>query len=768
MNEKNVLNLKIFRKLLSQENKIKEKYKIESDYNLLNELKLSSEGKKSEHEKNFESGKNYESNFNHKRTFQIVGLFLSLIIYIYIYNGYKVFYWEIMFKLKGKEFEEKNRERVYKEINEEIEKIYLNILLKKLKHFLGLSKPKKVLKKEEDQEKIKKKEEQEKIKAEEQKRKIKKIEQEQKIKEEEQKIKIIQKKNKKIKKPIKSPHHHHNTLKSKIKFSDVKGLDEILPEFTEIVDFMKNKKKYKKIGADLPKGILLTGPPGCGKTFIVKALAGETNWNFFYNSGSEFDDKYVGSGARKIKDLFEKARKNAPAIIFIDEIDSVAGKREKNMGFSDQTINQLLTEMDGFEQKEDILVIGSTNLTKAIDKAILRPGRFDKIINFSLPSKKGRREILEYYLSKIKCDIKQIDFPTFVNRTVGFTPADLKNLVNIAAISAVKKNLKKTTQVELDESFDRILMGIKGNNLNKGYSQDDLKKIAIHEIGHTLISIYNKRFLNVHKVTILPVGGSLGHTAFIPKLEDNERTCKSILGLIDISLGGRVAEEVFLGEDEITMGCGDDLRKATQFGYDLVLKSGLDSDSFYLSEDKKKISKQTRLIIDNKVQKVLNDRYKIVKKIILENRKKIELLVERLVDKETLQRDEILELFEKEQVLEGVEKEVEFVENGFGKIENLGNFVVNDEKDVVIEQNENTFFNTNEENVINKNENDIINNIGKEIHNDKIKINQNEINKIQNDIIEETKKISEIDNIINKSKNPPKININKNEEKKNK
>ena len=430
---------------------------------------------------------------------------------------------------------------------------------------------------------------------------------------------------------------------TKVSLKDIKGIDEILPEFEELLRYMKNPEDYIAMGAKIPKGILLTGPPGVGKTYLARALASESSWNFIYKSGSEFDDKYVGEGARKIKELFEQARESKPSIIFIDELDSVAGKREYDITFASQTINQLLTEMDGFSVEDDVLIIGATNLEDSLDKAVLRPGRFDKTINVPLPTRKGRKDILELYINRIK-HAKGIDIDKFAKRTVGMSPADLKNLVNTAAIRAVKLKHNLTTQEDMDFAYDRILMGIKTSNKGFGFTENDIRSVAIHEIGHTLAALWNSAAMDVHKVTVLSVGGSLGSTSLVPRIEEENLTKSNVIAQLDVALGGRVAEEVYLGEDKITTGCSDDMSKATKMAYDYFSSYGLDDGSFLAFDDPKKLSEDQKHKIEKKVNSLLNERYNIVRKQFEQNRNTFLKIVDQLVEHETLSKNEILSI----------------------------------------------------------------------------------------------------------------------------
>jgi len=292
------------------------------------------------------------------------------------------------------------------------------------------------------------------------------------------------------------------------RFSDVLGIDEFKEEFLEVVDFLKNSYTYKKMGADIPRGILLVGEPGTGKTLMAKALAGESNCSFFYMSGSEFDEVYVGVGAKRVRELFAQARKHSPSIIFIDEIDSLAGKRSAfDSGFSRDTVNQLLSEMDGFKRSDNIIVVAATNIEDSLDPAVKRSGRFDKIIRVPLPNQKGRQQILEHFANKAK--MGNIDFESQAKRTIGFSGAALKNFINTALIHAVNQKRLQAEQEDFDYSFDRIKMGIRSRSILS--TEADKRATAIHEIGHTLTALLTSGAMPVYKVTILPSGQSLGH-----------------------------------------------------------------------------------------------------------------------------------------------------------------------------------------------------------------------------------------------------------------
>jgi len=347
-----------------------------------------------------------------------------------------------------------------------------------------------------------------------------------------------------------------------ITFDDVKGCDEAKQELQEIVDFLMNPEKFSALGGKLPKGCLLEGPPGTGKTLLAKAVAGQAGVPFFQASGSEFDEVLVGQGAKRVRDLFKTAKQRAPCVIFIDEIDSVGGKRTSSTlhPYANQTINQLLSEMDGFADNDGVIVIGATNRKDDLDQALLRPGRFDSVVRLEIPDMKGRKEILELYLSKIKHD-HSVEIDKLSKMTVGFTPAELENMVNISAIRAAVEGKEWVTMTEFEYSHDKQTIGTDWKSRVR--HKDDLKITAYHEAGHTLVNIFTENTNPLHKVTIVSKGQSGGHTAFIPERDETHRLKCQLLAQIDVLMGGRVAEEIIFGKDKITGGASSDLQVAT-------------------------------------------------------------------------------------------------------------------------------------------------------------------------------------------------------------
>uniref|UniRef100_A0A1I7TMF5 AAA domain-containing protein n=1 Tax=Caenorhabditis tropicalis TaxID=1561998 RepID=A0A1I7TMF5_9PELO len=360
-----------------------------------------------------------------------------------------------------------------------------------------------------------------------------------------------------------------------VTFEDVRGMDEAKLEVEEIVDYLKDPEKYSRLGGRLPKGVLLVGPPGTGKTLLARAIAGEAQVPFFHTSGSEFDEVLVGQGARRVRDLFDKAKARAPCIIFIDEIDSVGSKRVSNSihPYANQTINQLLSEMDGFTRNEGIIVIAATNRVEDLDKALLRPGRFDVRVTVPKPDLAGRVDIFNFYLSKI-VHSGTIDPKVLAKGSTGFTGADIENMVNQAALKAATDNAVEVTMSYLDEARDRVLMG-PARTGGRIPDEEANRNTAYHEAGHTLVSLYTKDATPLHKVTIIPRGQSLGHTAMLPEKDSYQLTKAQMLATLDVMMGGRVAEELIFGDDKVTTGAADDLSKATQLAVQMVKVFGM-------------------------------------------------------------------------------------------------------------------------------------------------------------------------------------------------
>lgn len=429
------------------------------------------------------------------------------------------------------------------------------------------------------------------------------------------------------------------------KFSDVAGIDEVKEELVEVVDFLKNPEKFKKTGARAPKGVLLLGEPGTGKTLLAKAVAGEAEASFFNMSGSEFMEMYVGVGASRVRDLFKKARENAPSIIFIDEIDAIGGKRsmDKSRGESEreQTLNQLLVEMDGFNTDTQIIVIAATNREDILDNALLRAGRFDRKIIVNAPDLKGRIEILKIH-SRNKKLSNDVSLEAIAKITPGFVGADLENLMNEAAIFASRKNLEVITMAEIDEAVDKIGMGL--GQKNKIIKPKEKLLLAYHEAGHALVSELNEYADPVHKVTIIPRGGAGGFMMPLPD-EKLVTTSKELIAEIQVLFGGRAAEELVL--DDVSTGAYSDIKRATQVARTYIEKVGMNEnigpvnvengDGYSISSR----SSETVREIELEIRKLLKKQYQKVLELLNNNRNKLDGIAGLLLEKETITGEEV-------------------------------------------------------------------------------------------------------------------------------
>lgn len=444
-----------------------------------------------------------------------------------------------------------------------------------------------------------------------------------------------------------------NPDKGKVTFKDVAGLPEEKEELQELIDFLKNPKKFTKLGARIPKGVLLVGPPGTGKTLLAKAVAGEANAPFYFISGSDFVELYVGVGASRVRDMFKQAKQNAPCLIFIDEIDAVGRQRGTGIGGGhderEQTLNQLLTEMDGFGANEGIIIIAATNRPDVLDPALLRPGRFDRQVTVALPEQKAREEILKVH-ARNKILSKGVHLDNIAKRTVGFSGADLENLLNEAALLAVRREKTAITMSEIDEAIDRVIMG--PAKVTKKYTAKEKKLVAYHEAGHAVLGIKLDDANDVQKVTIIPRGQAGGYNLMLPKEEKYTATKTELLEQIMGLLGGRVAEEVVF--EEVTTGAQNDFEKATKIARSMVTEYGMSSlgpiqletpeGSSFLGRDYNKnrnFSDQVALEIDNEVRKIINDCYQKAKKIIEKNRDLLDLIANTLIEYETLTKEQI-------------------------------------------------------------------------------------------------------------------------------
>ncbi len=449
--------------------------------------------------------------------------------------------------------------------------------------------------------------------------------------------------------------------KQKVTFSDVAGCDEAKEELQEIIEFLKEPAKFQKLGGKIPKGVLLFGAPGTGKTLLAKAVAGEAGVPFFSSSGSDFVEMFVGVGASRVRDLFEQGRKNAPCLLFVDEIDAVGRQRFAGIGGGhderEQTLNQLLVEMDGFDTKEGVILIAATNRPDVLDPALLRPGRFDRQVAVPMPDLKGREEILRVHAKNIKLG-PGVDLTVIARRTPGFVGADLANLVNEAALLAARRSKQWVEMKELEEAIDRVIAG--PERKSRMMSDKEKNIIAYHESGHTLVAKMLPTADPVHKVSIIPRGPALGYTLQLPK-EDRYLTTKSeIINRLCVLLGGRCAEQMVFGD--VTTGAQDDLSKATDIAHKMVCEYGMsdrmgpvtyrkNQQEMFLGRDlatSPSYSDQTAQAIDEEVKQIIADCQQKVAKLLKTHRPKLEALAKALVEKEVLNGDEINRLIKGE------------------------------------------------------------------------------------------------------------------------
>lgn len=440
-----------------------------------------------------------------------------------------------------------------------------------------------------------------------------------------------------------------NTIK--IKFKDVAGVQEAKDDLRDIVDFLKSPEKFKKIGAKIPRGILLTGAPGNGKTMLAKAVAGEANVPYFSVNGSDFVEVFVGVGASRVRDLFLQARRYAPCIIFIDEIDAVGRHRGTGVGSGneerEQTLNQLLSEMDGFATEEgQVIVLAATNRVDVLDKALLRPGRFDRKVEVPYPDLVSREQILRIHTGKVMLGL-DVDLKKIARGTAQFSGADLANLVNEAALGASKKGRESVSMDDFEEARDKIIVGAERSTLSR--TEEEMKRTAFHEAGHTLVSVLTPNTYPLHKVTILSRGGALGITWYLPEGDQVSRNEIEMKSEIMVCLGGRVAEELVYGIAQRTTGAYSDLKAATSIAKDMVMRFGMSPlGPMTISEQPghKEYSESTAQKIDEYIRAILDECYQATVDLLTQNREKLDLLATTLFDKETMDAQEVYTLLD--------------------------------------------------------------------------------------------------------------------------
>lgn len=460
----------------------------------------------------------------------------------------------------------------------------------------------------------------------------------------------------------------------KVTFADVAGCDESKQELEEIIDFLKDPSKFQRLGGRIPKGVLMVGPPGTGKTLLAKAVAGEANVPFFSISGSDFVEMFVGVGASRVRDMFAQAKKNAPCLLFIDEIDAVGRHRGAGLGGGnderEQTLNQLLVEMDGFDDNQSVILIAATNRPDVLDPALLRPGRFDRQVTVSNPDIKGREEILKVHVKKVPL-AKDVNLTTVARGTPGFSGADLANLVNEAALLAARKNKRKVTLKDFDEAKDKVLMGAE----RKSMAMDDREKMntAYHEAGHAICSLYTEGSDPIHKATIIPRGRALGMVQQLPEKDRYSITRQQMVSRLIVAMGGRVAEEMKFGYDAVTSGASGDIQMATNLARSMVTEWGMsdalgpvlyaeNSGEVFLGKSvtqNQNMSEETARLVDAEIKRLVTEGYEGAKKLLKEKEKEWTMLAEALIEYETLTGDEIKQVIAGEKIDKSAECPVE-------------------------------------------------------------------------------------------------------------
>jgi len=434
---------------------------------------------------------------------------------------------------------------------------------------------------------------------------------------------------------------------SNVTFKDVKGVDEAKSELEEIVAYLRNPGKFTKLGGKLPKGVLLVGPPGTGKTMLAKAIAGEAGVPFFYASGSDFEEMFVGVGARRVRDLFAAAKRHSPCIIFLDEVDAIGGKRNpKDQTYQRMTLNQLLVELDGFKANEGVIVIAATNFASSLDNALVRPGRFDRTVTVSNPDVLGREQILESHFKGVGRG-PDVDLNVIARGTPGMSGADLANLVNVAALKAAQDDLPAVTMYTMEWAKDRIQMGAERRS---AVIPDAEKRLtAYHEGGHAVVALHTPGANPVHKATVMPRGQALGFILQLPEKDELSLSRRQLQARLDVAMGGRVAEELIFGTEAVTTGASSDLSYATRLAQDMVTRWGFSEDKVGLSRhqyDDREMSPDTKKIVEEETKAMLAAAYERAKKILTEKGDELELLAKAMIEKETLTGAQINELLE--------------------------------------------------------------------------------------------------------------------------